>query len=102
MIRYADDAVLVFETEHDAHRVMEVLPKRFVKYGLTLHPQKTRLVPFRRPPWRKTRDDREGPRPGTFDLLGLTHFWGLSRNGNWAVKRKTAASRLRRALKSVP
>jgi group II intron reverse transcriptase/maturase len=101
LVRYADDAVLVFEKEHDARRVMEVLPKRFAKYGLTLHPEKTRLVVFRRPPRKGSREGREEPQSGTFDLLGFTHYWGLSRNGNWAVKRKTAASRLSRALKSV-
>jgi len=101
LIRYADDAVLVFEKEHDARRVLEVLPKRFAKYGLTLHPEKTRLVPFRRPPRKGSREDRAVTRPGTFDLLGFTHYWGLSRNGNWAVKRKTAANRLSRALKNV-
>lgn len=101
LVRYADDAVLVFEKEHDARRVLEVLPKRFARYGLTLHPEKTRLVPFRRPPRKGSRDHRALARPGTFDLLGFTHYWGLSRNGNWAVKRKTAASRLSRALQSV-
>ena len=100
LIRYADDAVLVFEKEHDAQRVMEVLPKRFTKYGLTLHSGKTRRVPFQRPPRKGSRDDRKVPH-GTFDLLGFTHYWGLSRNGNWVVKRKTAANRLSRALKSV-
>jgi len=92
--------VLVFEKEHDARRVREVLPQRFAQYGLTLHPEKTRLVPFQRPPRRKSRNDHEVPQ-GTFDLLGFTPYWGLSRNGNWAVKRKTAASRLSRALKSM-
>ena len=101
LIRYADDAVLVFEREQDARRVMGVLPKRFAKYGLTLHPEKTRLVAFRRPPRKGSRHGREVPRSGTFELLGFTHYWGLSRNGNWAVKRKTAANRLSRALKSV-
>ena len=100
LIRYADDAVLVFEKEHDARRVMEVLPKRFTKYGLTLHSEKTRRVPFQRPPRKGSRDDRKVPQ-GTFDLLGFTHYWGLSRNGNWVVKRKTAAHRRSRALKSV-
>ena len=50
LIRYADDFVILFTHEDDARRVMEVLPKRFGKYGLTLHPDKTRLIPFRRPP----------------------------------------------------
>ena len=82
LIRYADDFVILFTHEDDARRVMEVLPKRFGKYGLTLHPEKTRLVPFRRPPCKATggRGDR-GDRPGTFDLLGFTHYWGRTPAG---------------------
>jgi len=100
LVRYADDVVLVFSNEGDARRVMEVLPRRFGKYGLTLHPNKTRLVQFRRPD-RKPPDDGEGGRPGTFDLLGFTHHWGPSRKGKWVVKRRTARDRLSRALKRV-
>jgi hypothetical protein len=94
LIRYADDAVMMFSTEEDARRVMAVLSKRFEKYGLSLHPEKTRLVEFRRP-----RDG--GPRPGTFDLLGFTHYWGRSRKGKWVVKRRTSAKRFSRALRRV-
>jgi len=74
LVRYADDSVLLFANEMDARKVMDVLPKRFGKYGLTLHPEKTRLVKFRRP--RKSpRDGRtRGPKPLTFDLLGFTHY----------------------------
>ena len=101
LIRYADDAVLVFEREGDARRVLDVLPKRFGKYGLTLHPEKTRLVPFQRPwPDARTGADR-GERPGTFDFLGFTHHWGRTRTGSWAVKRKTARDRFRRSLGSI-
>ena len=101
LIRYADDAVLVFETESDARRVLDVLPKRFGKYGLTLHPEKTRLVPFQRPrPSARTGGDR-GDRPGTFDFLGFTHHWGRTRTGSWAVKRTTARDRFRRSLKAT-
>ena len=101
LIRYADDAVLVFETEGDARRVLDVLPKRFGRYGLTLHPEKTRLVPFQRPrPVARTGTDR-GERPGTFDFLGFTHHWGRTRTGSWAVKRKTARDRFRRSLKAT-
>lgn len=101
LVRYADDAVMVFAREEDAKRVMEVLPKRFGKYGLTLHPEKTRLVSFQRPrePRRGTRGSTD--RPGTFDFLGFTHYWGKSWRGGWVVKRKTARSRLTRALKSL-
>lgn len=96
LIRYADDFVMGFASEQDARRVMEVLPKRFGKYGLTLHPDKTRLIPFRRPTSRPG-----GCKPGTFDLLGFTHYWGRSRKGNWVVQRKTARSRFTRALRRV-
>lgn len=99
LIRYADDAVLVFEREEDARRVMAVLPQRFGKYGLSLHPEKTRLVRFQKP--RDPQDSGGGGSPETFDLLGFTHYWGRSLRGKWVVKRKTARSRLARALKSV-
>lgn len=98
LVRYADDAVMVFEEEGDAKRVMDVLPKRFGKYGLTLHPEKTRLVKFKRPPFQRRRRD-EGP--GNFDMLGFTHYWGRARSGGWVVKRKTAKSRFTRAMQSV-
>jgi group II intron reverse transcriptase/maturase len=95
LIRFADDAVLVFASESDAKRVMEVLPKRFGKYGLTLHPQKTKLVDFKRP------NNSGSSSPGSFDLLGFTHFWGKSRKGRWVVKRRTAKDRFARTLKKV-
>jgi group II intron reverse transcriptase/maturase len=102
LIRYADDFVMGFSHEEDARRVMEVLPKRFGKYGLTLHPDKTRLVPFRRPPQGPPRNGRPSePPPGTFDLLGFTHYWGRSRQGTWVVKRKTARTRLTRAVQAI-
>lgn len=100
LIRYADDAVLVFSDQEDARRVMDVLPKRFGKYGLTLHPEKTRVVGFVRPP-RDAASSPDGATPGSFDLLGFTHYWATSRKGNWVVKRKTAKDRFRRALKRV-
>ncbi|MDC0936735.1 group II intron reverse transcriptase/maturase [Pirellulales bacterium] len=102
LIRYADDFVIGFHDERDARRVMEVMPKRFGKYGLTVHPTKTKLVPFRRPPLRT--DVRNGPprdRPGTFDLLGFTHYWGRSVRGHWVVKQKTASNRFSRAVRSI-
>jgi group II intron reverse transcriptase/maturase len=102
LIRFADDFVILFTHEDDARRVQEVLPKRFGKYGLTLHPDKTRLVPFRRPPRQAEggQDDRTN-RPGTFDLLGFTHYWGRTRRGGWAVMRQTAPKRLSRAVRSI-
>jgi RNA-directed DNA polymerase len=97
LVRYADDFVIVFEWEADARRVMEVLPKRFGKYGLTLHPDKTRLLKFNRPrPNGRKDDDDDGP--GSFDFLGLTHHWGRSRKGTMVVRRKTMRSRFTRGL----
>jgi hypothetical protein len=95
MMRWADDIILIFQEERDAERVQEVLPKRFAKYGLTVHPTKTRLTGFRRP----KRTDRKGK--GNFDFLGFAHFWGKSRNGNWVIRRKTASKRLRSRVRAV-
>jgi RNA-directed DNA polymerase len=99
LVRYADDFVMGFACAEDARRVLEVLPKRFGKYGLTLHPDKTRLVPFRRPGQRSASGKAESPE--SFDLLGFTHYWGRSQRGAWVVKRKTAASRFSRAVKKI-
>ncbi|XXT14140.1 reverse transcriptase domain-containing protein [Sorangium sp. So ce367] len=83
LVRYADDAVMLFEYEEDARRVMAVLPKRSGKYGLTLHPDKTRLLPFERPDrMMRRRDADEGSyKPATFDFLGFTIHWGKSLAG---------------------
>ncbi len=97
LIRYADDFVVVLSVKNDARRVMAVLPRRFGKYGLTLHPEKTRVVYFRRP----TSSRREQHGSETFDLLGFTHFWAKSRRGKWILKRKTARRRLGRALNRI-
>lgn len=96
LIRYADDFVILCKRKDDAQRVLDVLPKRFAKYGLTLHPDKTRLVPFRQP-------DKAPPDepPSTFNLLGFTHYWSPSRRGFWVVKKRTAKDRLARGIKRV-
>jgi RNA-directed DNA polymerase len=94
LIRYADDFVIGFESEEDARKVWEVLPKRFAKYGLNIHPEKTRLRRFKKPT--KENDDTE-----TFDFLGFTHYWGKSRQGYYVIKQKTAGKRLRRAIKAI-
>jgi group II intron reverse transcriptase/maturase len=99
LARYADDALLVFSKRHDAERVLAVLPQRFARYGLSLHPEKTRLVRFERP--RRHDHPRPPDRPGTFDFLGLTHYWGRSRQGNWVVQRKTSAPRFQRAVRTL-
>jgi group II intron reverse transcriptase/maturase len=102
LIRYADDLVMGFSCEEDARRVRNVLPKRFEKYGLTLHPEKTRLVQFERPTDRPQGPGTPERTPaGTFDLLGFTHYWGRSRHGHWVVRRKTSKSRFNRGLKAL-
>jgi group II intron reverse transcriptase/maturase len=102
LIRYADDFVIGFRDERDAQRVMEVMPKRFGKYGLAIHPTKTKLVPFR-PASSSTNGGNEprAHRPGTFDLLGFTHYWARSLRGHWVIKLKTASDRFSRAMRSI-
>src|SRR3954447_25564993 len=102
LIRYADDFVIGFRDQSDARRVMDVLPKRFGKYGLTVHPTKTKLVPFCPPSSRTADQNGSGAgRPGTFDLLGFTHYWARSLRGYWVIKLKTAANRFSRAVRSI-
>lgn len=97
LVRYADDFVLLFEHEDDAKRVMAVLGKRFARFGLQLHPEKTRLLSFDSPGLGTTRAQRAR----SFDFLGFTHYWARSRKGRWIVKQRTAKDRLSRALASV-
>jgi RNA-directed DNA polymerase len=92
LVRYADDFVIAFEREDDAKRVMGVLGQRFERYGLTLHPGKTRLVPFERPP-----KDSRGKGPGTFDFLGFTVAWQKGRRGWWRPSFTTRKASLSRA-----
>lgn len=102
LVRYADDMVFVFAREDDAKRVLDVLSKRFDTYGLTLHPDKTRMVKFTRPPRRPpSKDDDEGTGSGTFDFLGFTPCWGRSRAGNTVVRQRTAKDRFTRTLRRV-
>ncbi len=97
LIRYADDFIIGFEQEQDARRVMAVLGKRLGRFGLDLHPDKTRLLPFRRPP-----DGQKGGKgPATFDFLGFTFYWARTRRGRWAMSCKTRSASLRRAIQSV-
>ena len=101
LVRFADDAVMGLASKEDAERVLAVLAKRFERFGLQLHPTKTRLVAFSGRASRAEPDDQEEDPPGTFTFLGFTHYWGRSRRGAAVVKRKTAASRLSRALRAI-
>jgi len=102
MVRFADDALLAFTNERDARRVLEVLPKRLSKFGLTLHPDKTRLVHFYPKIDSKDRDNQhKGKGHETFNFLGFTHYWTRSQRGYWVIKKKTAKVRLRRTIKRI-
>jgi RNA-directed DNA polymerase len=98
-IRFADDAVLCFQYKEDAERVMEVLPKRFAKYGLTIHPEKTRLLEFGR--YAEENAKRPGKKPATFDFLGYTHVCAHSRRGKFTVHVRTMKKRFRRGLQAI-
>jgi group II intron reverse transcriptase/maturase len=96
LIRYCDDFVICFELRDDAERVRDVLGKRLGRYGLELHPDKSRLLDFRRPS-----PKHRGKGPATFDFLGFTHLWKRSGKGRWYMGTKTRVSRLRRAKKAA-
>jgi RNA-directed DNA polymerase len=97
-IRYADDFILCFQYREDAERVREVLTKRFAKYGLTLHPEKTRLLAFGRS---ALPSGPGAPKPATFDFLGFTHVGVRSRRGRFTIHVRTMRKRLRRSVKAA-
>jgi group II intron reverse transcriptase/maturase len=97
LVRYADDLVIGFERPEEAEMVMAMLQQRMAEYGLRLHPEKTRLVPFRKPPRRQ--DGGKGP--GTFDFLGFTLLWQRTRKGLWGQNFKTRKARLQRAKQAL-
>jgi group II intron reverse transcriptase/maturase len=94
LIRWADDFIMGFKLEPDANRMMEVLPKRFNRFKLDLHPEKTRLIPFGKPP-------QNGKPKGTFDFLGFTFYWGKSLKGYWVIKKQTARKRRNRFMRML-
>ena len=92
LVRFADDFVMGFSLKSDAERVYKVLPKRFERFGLRIHPEKSRMVQFNRPYW------KQGKGPGSFAFLGFMHYWGKMLSGGWTIKRKTQGKRLSRFL----
>jgi RNA-directed DNA polymerase len=102
LIRYADDFVIGVAREDDARRIMDVLPQRMSKYGLTVHPEKTRLIRFHpEGPHDSQTTAGDSSSPETFDFPGFTHFWGRAEGGGWVIKRKTVRSRFKRALQAL-
>ncbi len=98
-VRYVDDVLLCFQHKEDAQKVLTVLEKRFSKYGLSLHPEKTRLVEFGRSAL--TTAERTKTQPATFEFLGFVHVSARSRRGKFMVKVKTMKKRLKRSLKAA-
>ena len=95
LVRFADDFVMGYSLKSDAERVYRVLPKRFERFGLRIHPEKSRMVQFSRPYW------KQGKGPGSFAFLGFTHYWGKMLSGGWTIKRKTQGKRLSRFLSGI-
>ena len=96
LIRWADDFIIGCEYKSDAERVMDVLPKRFNRYKLSLQKEKTLLVKFSKP-----YNKEEAKERGTFDFLGFTWYWGKGRKGYWVIKKKTARKRQSRFMKRM-
>ncbi|MBF0257440.1 MAG: RNA-directed DNA polymerase [Desulfamplus sp.] len=97
LIRFADDYIAGFELESDAKRALVAMAKRFNRFDLELHPEKTKLIFF----GRSFDDNGKGQKPGTFDFLGFTFYRGISRRGYCVIKKKTANKRLNRFRKNV-
>jgi RNA-directed DNA polymerase len=95
--RFADDFIIGCESKADAQRVMAVLPKRFGRFHLSIHPEKTALIAFNKP----LRREHSARGKGTFDFLGFTHYWAKTSRGYWVIKRKTVGKRLRRFMKGI-
>ena len=100
IVRYADDFVLGFREETDAQRCLGALKERFAKFGLELHPEKTRLIEFGRYAAERRSQRGDGP-PETFDFLGFTHICGTTRKGNFTIKRISAIKKVRAKLKEL-
>jgi RNA-directed DNA polymerase len=100
VVRYADDLVLGFQHESDAHRFLDAMRARFEEFALSLHPDKTRLIEFGRHA-AANREKRGAGKPETFNFLGFTFICGRSRRGNFLLKRKSRRDRVRAKLKEV-
>jgi RNA-directed DNA polymerase len=88
IVRYADDFICMVQYQQSAREIERMLRERFAKFGLTLHPQKTRTISFGR--FERENSLRQGRKPNTFDFLGFTHYCGQSRKGKFLLGRKTS------------
>ena len=97
LVRFADDFIVGCELEADARKVLELLAERFKSFALSLHPEKTKLIPFGKP----ASSVRVDKRNRTFDFLGFTFYWSKVRAGYWVIKKKTVKKRLNRFLRRL-
>ncbi|HEY5865658.1 MAG TPA: reverse transcriptase domain-containing protein [Candidatus Tectomicrobia bacterium] len=97
LTRFADDFIIGCALEADARRVMAVVPKRFARFRLTIHPEKTAFMAFKQPPSREP----SARGTGSFDFLGFPPSWAKTRCGYWVIKRKTVGKRLRRFMRAL-
>src|SRR5262249_39227281 len=100
IVRYADDFVMGFQHEADAVRFRADLQTRLTRFGLEVHPDKTRLLRFGRFADAQRRERGEG-KPETFDFLGFTHICGNTRSGTFELHRRTMKERMRAKLKAI-
>jgi group II intron reverse transcriptase/maturase len=100
VVRFADDFVVGFEHRHDAEQFLADLRDRFARFGLTLHPDKTRLIEFGRHAMANRRAHGEG-KPESFNFLGFTHSCATTRKGGFTVLRRTMRTRMQAKLKAV-
>lgn len=100
IVRFADDFVVGFQYRDDAERFLNELRERFARFGLELHPEKTRLIEFGRFA-AQNRDRRGGGKPETFNFLGFTHICAKTRKGKFTVRRKTMRKRMQAKLKAI-
>jgi len=99
LVRYADDYICMVQHIEDARHIEQAMRERFVKFGLELHPDKTRVIAFNKRAANRGKEDKHSV--CTFDFLGFTHYWGRSRRGNWTLRRKTSAKGFRKACKEL-
>ena len=100
VVRYADDTIVGFERQADAERFLRDLRERLAKFGLALHPDKTRLIEFGRYAAQR-RSARGLGKPETFDFLGFTHICGKTKEGRFTLVRHTIAKRMRAKLVEI-
>ena len=99
LVRYADDYICMVQHVDDARHIEQAMRERFAKFGLELHPDKTRVIAFNKRAANRVKGNKHSVR--TFDFLGFTHYWGKSRRGNWTLCRKTSAKGFRKSCKEM-